>query len=125
MEETVKPTILIVGNQRDVCDVLQRMLNHIAPRYECVTTSDTQHVLKLLAERDVVLAFVHVGFQDLAGLPVATTIKTRSPTTRVVLLSALDEGDLKRHAEVLKLDGYLAKPFIVADVAQIVSTLLP
>jgi hypothetical protein len=37
----------------------------------------------------------------------------------------MDEGDLKRHTEVLKLDGHLARPFTVADLAQLVTTFLP
>jgi DNA-binding response OmpR family regulator len=121
----IRPTILVVGDQRDICDLLQRMLAHIVPRYESVITGNTQRALDLVAERGVVLAFVHVGLRDMAGLPIATTIKTRSPITRVVLFSAMDEGDLKRHTEVLKLDGYLAKPFSMVDVAQVVSTFLP
>jgi DNA-binding response OmpR family regulator len=79
----------------------------------------------LVAEHSIVLAFVHVRLQGMAGLPLATTIKTRSPTTRVILLSAMDEGDLKRHTKVLKLDGYLAKPFSMVDVAQLVTRFLP
>ncbi len=121
----IRPTILVVGDQPDVGELLLHMVRYTAPSYETVTTDDTQRALNLLTEHPIVLAFVHVRLQDMAGLPLATTIKTRSPTTRVILLSAMDEGDLKRHTEVLKLDGYLAKPFSMVDVAQFVTTFLP
>jgi DNA-binding response OmpR family regulator len=124
-EAAPQPTILVVGNERDACDLLQRMLSHVAPSYACVTTDDAEHALMLLAERPVVLAIVHVRLVDMGGLPIATAIKTRSPTTCVVLLSAMDQGDLKHHTQVLKLDGYVAKPFTVADVAQTVRVFLP
>ena len=124
-EAAPRPTILVVGNQRDVCDLLQRMLRHVAPSYACVTTDDAEYALTLLTERPVVLAIVHVRLADMGGLPIATAIKMRSPTTCVVLLSAMDQGDLKHHTQVLKLDGYVAKPYTVADVAQAVSPFLP
>jgi CheY-like chemotaxis protein len=76
-----RPTILVVGDQIDVCDVLQRMLTHLAPRYECVTTPDAQGALTLLTERPVALAIVHVRLRDMGGLPIATAIKMRSPTS--------------------------------------------
>jgi two-component SAPR family response regulator len=120
-----RPTILVVGDQVDICEILQRMLVHITSSYESVAIDDTQRALDLLAERPVALVFVHVRLRDMAGIPIATTIKTRSPSTRVVLFSAMDVGALNRHAQVLKLDGYLVKPFRMADVAQLVSSLLP
>jgi two-component system, response regulator YesN len=121
----IRPTVLVVGDQVDVSELLLHMVRFTASTYESLTTEDAQQALDLLTEYPVVLAFVHVGLQDMAGLPLATTIKTRFPTTRVILFSAMDEGDLKRHAEVLKLDGYLTKPFTMANVAQLVTTFLP
>jgi DNA-binding NtrC family response regulator len=121
----IRPTILVVGDQMDISELLLHMVRYTAPAYESVTTHDAEHALNLLTEYPIVLAFVHVRLRDMAGLPLATTIKTRSPTTRVILFSAMDKGDLKRHTEVLKLDGYLTKPFSLADIAQIVTTFLP
>jgi DNA-binding response OmpR family regulator len=120
-----RPTILVVGDQIDVGELLLHMVRYTAPSYESVTTDDAQIALALLTERPIVLAFVHVRLHDMAGLPLATTIKTHSPRTRVILLSDMDVSDLKRHTEVLKLDGYLAKPFSMMEVAQLVTTFLP
>jgi YesN/AraC family two-component response regulator len=54
------------------------------------------------------------------GLQLAQAVKDASPNTRVVLITAYNTPELKRQVRSSGVDEYLAKPFSLDRIEQIV-----
>ncbi len=106
--------ILIIDDEPDLCWALERMLK--ADGLTVIAVGSGTAALKLLDQYDFALAFIDAILPDSHGMHIAQHIHARSPQTRLVMMSGYyyEEEDQRLHH--VPWVGFLAKPFLRADV---------
>jgi CheY-like chemotaxis protein len=110
------PTILVVEDDASVRQVLQRLLSRMRLARKVIAVENGAAALAEIVQHPVVLAIIDYRMPGIDGLQLTTAIKAISPTTRVVVVSALDVADLPERAGAAGADVFLAKPFTVEEL---------
>jgi DNA-binding NarL/FixJ family response regulator len=79
--------------------------------------------LALALEADVVLMDMRMPEMD--GLEATRIIKDRSPSTRVIVLTAYEDPSLKEQAAQAGADAYIVKGTLAADILRTIAELHP
>ena len=115
----MKQKILVIDDERDLCEILQFNLN--AAGYEVDTAFSGEDALKRdIPSYDLLLLDVISGFE------LAAHLKRDAATASVpiIFLTALDEEKDTLHGFDLGADDYIAKPFSVREVEARVKAVL-
>jgi CheY-like chemotaxis protein len=119
------PAIIVVEDDPVMSVVLQRHLRKLAPRYEVVHVSDGAGALAQLDQRSVPLVITDYHLlASIDGVKLTAAIRSRSPETRVVLITAYATAEVEQAAAAEGIEFYLPKPFLLEDLTRIVSTVL-
>jgi CheY-like chemotaxis protein len=110
------PWVLIVDDEENVRDLLRITFEKLIPDYRVVTASDSYVALGRMMQYsfDLVLTDWHMAGMD--GVELAVTIRNISPDTRILLMTGSDPDELHSLVESLGLNGWLEKPFTLAQV---------
>jgi DNA-binding NarL/FixJ family response regulator len=86
--------VVIVDDHRLFVDALALLLGH-DDRLEVIgTAGDGRTAVDLVVERQAEVAVIDVRMPEVDGLETARRLRARSPGTRVILVTGLDEEDL-------------------------------
>jgi CheY-like chemotaxis protein len=119
------PAIIVVEDDPVMSIVLQRHLRKLAPGYEVVHATDASATLAQLEQRSVPLVITDYHLlASIDGLRLTAAIRSRSPETRVVLITAYATAEVEQAAAAEGVEFYLPKPFLLEDLTHIVSTVL-
>ena len=119
------PAIIVVEDDPVMSVVLQRHLRKLAPSYEVVHVSDGAGTLAQLDQRTVPLVITDYHLlASIDGVKLTAAIRSRSPETRVVLITAYATAEVEQAAATEGIEFYLPKPFLLEDLTRIVSTVL-
>jgi two-component system, NtrC family, response regulator GlrR len=105
----VRPHILVIDDEQDLCVLLTLRLEHHG--FRVTTVPDSRQGLEVL-ERDVVDAMiVDLRLQDENGLDLLTEVQSRALDLPVIVLTA--HGSVESAVEAMKRGayGFLTKPF--------------
>jgi two-component system response regulator (stage 0 sporulation protein F) len=116
--------IVVVDDEPDVLTILHRLLRDLAHHHALLAVSTSSAALELLAMCSVSLLITDFSMLGMNGLELITTIKRTSPQTRTVLITAYDSPALRRGVRAAPVDHYLAKPFPLERLEQIVQETL-
>lgn len=105
--------ILIIDDEPDLCWALERMLKADGVTVTAVGLGAA--ALDLVRQYDFALAFIDAILPDSHGMQVAQQIHALSPHTRLVMMSGYYYEEDRTLSQV-SLVGFLAKPFLRADV---------
>jgi two-component system response regulator (stage 0 sporulation protein F) len=114
------PTIVLVDDEPDILIILHRLLRDLAPNHAVVAVGTGQMALELLASNAVPLLITDYNMLGMNGLQLITAVKHTSPQARTVLITAYDSPELRRRIHDAPVDHYLAKPFPLDRLEQIV-----
>lgn len=112
--------VLIVDDEPNVTLVLANSLSKLNQNYTIETANSGARALELLQEHRYALVITDYKMPDINGLDIAAAIREVSPETQVVLMTAYGTQGLHEILGQVKLDGYLDKPFTLAQVREIV-----
>ncbi|MFP4344586.1 MAG: response regulator [Anaerolineales bacterium] len=112
--------VLIVDDEPNVTLVLANSLSKLNRDYIVETTNSGTEALQMLQEHRYALVITDYKMPEINGLDIALAIRKLSPGTQVVLMTAYGTEDLHEILGRVKLDGYLDKPFTLAQVRAIV-----
>ena len=118
MELTEK--ILVVDDEKSICFALKTYFVKSGHLVHCAGSAD--EALRLLAENtySVALLDIHLNSKtDADGLRVASFIRRQSPSTIIVVLTALDSAEAQRRAAEVGVHSFLNKPVALAHVADV------
>ena len=118
------PAILVVDDEPDALIILRRLMRDLTSGYDILTASDGAEALAKIGDRPVPLVITDYTMPGMNGLQLLTEIKSRSPGTYVVMLTAQAQPDLRRRAQMENVDYYLTKPFALETLEQILHTTL-
>jgi DNA-binding NtrC family response regulator len=116
-DELMERTVLFVDDQREILQLLERMLNN--EPYNSLFATSAFEALKILEERTVDVLVTDIIMPEIGGLELIMRVKEKYPQiVRVILsgyaqipsiLSAINTGDIYR---------FITKPWKVTDEAK-------
>jgi two-component system response regulator MprA len=119
--EPSQPTVLVIDDDRVICMVLREALESAGIRVEACSDPEEGLAAAVANAPDVVVLDVMLPRVD--GLAVLQRLRIAGVRSRVLVFSATGS----RHAEYardLGADGYIAKPFDVAEMIATVQALV-
>jgi len=105
--------VLIVDDERSVCELLEQFFS---PRGFSVTSAFSgEEALARLKEEPVDVVLIDILLPGIHGIEVLKQAKQRYPKARVVMITALEDKDLRTRAHTYGADAYVTKPFNFSD----------
>ncbi len=119
------PIILIVDDDPEALILLRRLLHSFAQHYEIVAVDNGVEALALTAVRPVTLMITDYHMPGMNGVQLTGAVKAASPETRVAIITAYDVHDVARRAKAVAADYVLPKPFMLAQLRQMLEESVP
>lgn len=114
--------ILIVDDNPHMCNLLTDILEIFD--YQGITAKDGEDALSHLRKESFDLVITDLRMPNLGGMDLLKSIKEENPSLPVVIITAYGKSDTERDVLAAKADGYLAKPFKVNDIENLLKRLL-
>ena len=102
------PRILIVDDEEDMLEVLERGLTQ--SNYQCVTATSARDAYEILNRQKIDLVLLDIRMPDVSGMQLLPRIKTNHPDVAVVMLSGKDDMPTAVLAMREGADDYVTKP---------------
>ncbi len=107
------PTILVVDDDRDICEALKI---YLAPAgHDVLTAYNGKEALEVLAKEQVDLVLMDIMMPQMDGISATEKIRETS-NIPVILLTAKSEENDKIHGLDIGADDYITKPFHPEEV---------
>lgn len=107
--------ILVVEDERELCDTIARSLNRLA--YSVDYCYDGQSAMEMLAFEKFDLVVLDLNLPGADGMTVLKTLRQNDYDTKVLILSARSEVTDKVDGLDAGADDYLTKPFHLEELA--------
>jgi len=119
---TSRRTVLVVDDDPDMLETCARILQRAG--YDCLTATGGREALDLLRSRrlDVILADWRMPEMD--GLTLLANARRLAPGIPTVIVTAYASADSARRAREAGAAAYLAKPFGVGELRDVVARVL-
>jgi CheY-like chemotaxis protein/AraC-like DNA-binding protein len=114
---TGRAQILVVDDDRGIRDALRLLLEE---DYDVEEACNGSEALALTATRAFDLIVLDVRMPGMSGFDVLTRVREITPTTKVILLSAVDEARPAALALKCGAVDYLTKPFLEDELLQVI-----
>ncbi len=112
--------ILVVDDEPNVALVLANSLKKLSETYDVQTANSGEEALRRLEREPYALVLTDYRMPGMSGIDLAMAVRRIAPQTQVVLMTAYGTNGLRDTVGDLKLDGYIDKPFTMAQVREIV-----
>ena len=122
-ESPYPPAILVVDDDLDMLRLLRLLVQSVAPAYDVLMAADGPRALAHLAERPIALLITDYMMPTMNGLQLTAAVKTASPTTPVIMITAYSSALLEQRARDVRVDTFLGKEAIF-DLKEIVRSVL-
>jgi len=119
------PIILFVDDDPEARELLPRLIHTFAPCCEIVVVETGAQALAVTAARAVALMIADYYMPQMNGVQLTRAIKDASPATRVAIVSVDDGPDVVGQAHAVAAEYILSKPFVLAQLQQMVGASLP
>jgi DNA-binding response OmpR family regulator len=103
------PRMLIVDDEQDICDCLEQFFS--ARGFSVVTAFSGEEALDRLARGDIDVLLLDILLPGLSGMEVLRRVKDLHPRVRVIMVTCLDQTDLRAEAHRYGAAAYITKPF--------------
>ena len=106
--------MLIVDDERDVCDCLEQYFR--ARGFAVVSVFSGEEALDRLEADSVDVILLDILLPGLSGIEVLRRVRERNPRARIVMVTGVDEAELRRKAHAYGAIAYVTKPFDFSDL---------
>ncbi|MBA3531966.1 MAG: response regulator [Ardenticatenales bacterium] len=120
MTEQVVKRMLVVDDEPNVTMVVADSLRKLGKEYEIETAHNGAEALEKIRQTAYTLVITDYKMPGMDGLDLAEAIRELSPQTLVVLMTAFNIHGVQEKLDQQALDGYIQKPFTVAQIRSIV-----
>ena len=114
--------ILIVDDNPNMSSLLVEMLEVF--QYDALRASDGQDALQKLEEDKYAMVITDMRMPKMTGLELLKAIKEKQPQMPVVIISGYSVDEEDSDFVKSKADGFLNKPFMMADIEKLLADLL-
>lgn len=115
------PSILIIDDEPDICRLLQ--LSLVRHGYNVKYVHALGEGMKSIQRQQPDILFLDIHLPDGSGLDALPTIKQKCPTLPVITISAYDNGMEKQKALGAGAAFFLAKPFSVKNLDELINSI--
>ena len=119
------PLVLFVDDDPEARMLLPRLIHSFAPCCEIVAVETGMAALAVTAARAVALVITDYHMPGMNGVQLTRAIKGASPMTRVAIVSVDDTRAVARQAHAAAAEYVLPKPFVLAQLKQLLDESLP
>ena len=116
--------ILIVDDEPKVGFFLRKSLELSQQNCQVSTARSGEKALEILERSTVDLLITDLRMPGISGLELIRWVKTSSPKTRTILITAYGSDEVRAEARRLEVYRYVTKPFNVRDFAGVVDQAL-
>lgn len=106
--------LLIVDDEQMIRDLLAATLER--ENYTCFLSSNAEEGLDILKTRNIDLALLDVMMPGISGLEMLRELKSASPDTMVLMITALSDMETALSCIHLGADDYITKPFSIDNI---------
>lgn len=114
--------ILIVDDNPNMASLLTEMLEIFD--YDSICSSSGEEALEKLGHDKFAMVITDMKMPNMSGLDLLEQVKTKYPKMPVILISGYTMVGLGELDESSKPDGFLAKPFMMSDIENLLNQLL-
>jgi two-component system response regulator HydG len=118
--QTQRPRLLVVDDDRAILTLIGTIA--LAEGFDVATTVSGEDAMKQLRERPSDLVLVDLRMPGITGLEVLRAIREANPRAKVVLMTGFGTIDTAVEAVKLGAMDFLTKPFDLARLRQLLST---
>jgi len=115
--------VLIVDDEENFLVLLDRILTKEG--YEVSTALNSQQAWDLIEEGAFQLAILDIKMFPIDGIGLLSEIRKRSPSTRVIMITAYPTHDGRNECMRRGADVYLTKPLDLRELKNIMRHLVP
>ena len=101
--------MLIVDDERDICDCLQEFFS--SKGFSVVSAFSGEEALARLKEDSADVILLDILLPGLSGIEVLKRAKNLNPRAQIVMVTSLDQDDLREQARRYGACDYVTKPF--------------
>jgi two-component system, NtrC family, response regulator HydG len=117
--------LLIVDDEASILFAMREYFSALGYEVDCASGLDDAMTLMRTSRHDAVIADLRLGpIHTAEGLEIVRFIRARSPTTRILLLTAYGSPEIEKEGQRCGVDFFLQKPKPLPEVAGIVARLL-
>lgn len=113
------PQILIVDDDKVVCDYILKILKNINPDWTVLLAKNGAEALEKIKSHHYQLVILDLQLPDYHGLDICREIRKRYPNeqTRILVLSGFLTPQTEKAVFSAGADGYLSKMFTLTELA--------
>ena len=112
--------LLIVDDEYEILKALANYISKLCDEYTVDTANCGADALEKVKEKPYELIITDYMMPTMDGLELAKAVREVSPETKVVLVTAYGSNELRSSVAELRLEGYIDKPFNMAQIREIV-----
>jgi DNA-binding response OmpR family regulator len=105
--------MLIVEDEQDLCECLQEFFTMRG--FSVVSAFSGEEALDQLKENPPDVILLDIILPGLSGIEVLRRVKQLHPRARVIMVTALDQEELRQQAHLYGAAAYITKPFDFSD----------
>lgn len=124
MRAMVTARILIVEDQKQPADALQAGLASLPGSLAVTCVSSAEDAMRALKAGEFDLLIADVLLPGISGLELMARFRRRNPKTRVILLSGVQDAEIRKQVARSGADAFFFKPVELADILDAVERLL-
>ena len=110
--------LLIVDDEADICEFGKSFFKKRG--MEVITASGGKQALELIASQHPSLVLLDVRMEEMTGLEVLRQLRKTDQTTKVIMVSGVEEEETINEAKALGVIGYIHKPLVLEELERIV-----
>ena len=117
--------ILVVDDDRDVRDMLQRLLERA--HYDVTTVEDGKQALSTFQDKRYEVVITDILMPEKEGIETIIELRKLRPDLKIIAISGGGRGDAVHYLQVAKAfgaDHTMSKPFACNDMLQVIHTLM-
>jgi CheY-like chemotaxis protein len=118
----MKPSILIVDNEKPICMTLERLLSSDYTIYKASNGQEGLDVIRRNGNMDIVLSDIMMPVMD--GFEMIETVRSENPDIIIIAMTAVCSDNKVTKVMEKGADAYLLKPFDINKLEHTIEKLL-
>jgi two-component system response regulator (stage 0 sporulation protein F) len=110
--------LLIVDDEVDIREFAKSFFKKRG--IEVLTASGGKQALELIVSDNPNLVLLDVRMEEMTGVEVLRQLRKTNPTTKVIMVSGVEDEETISEAKALGVIGYIHKPLILEELERIV-----
>ena len=110
--------LLIVDDETDIREFAKSFFKK--RNIEVFTASGGRQALEIIAHESPNLILLDVRMEEMTGIEVLRALRAASNTSKVIMVTGVEDDDIINEANQLGVIGYIHKPLVLDELEKIV-----